>query len=247
MTATDWIVPDWPAPARVRALVTTRQGGASTGSFAAFNLAEHVGDAAATVAANRAALRQILPSEPKWLQQVHGNRCVDAATVVPGEAADACVAHAPGQICAVMTADCLPLLLCAATGSAVGVAHAGWRGLAAGVIESTVAAMACPPANLLAWLGPAIGPRAFEVGDEVRAAFIAADTAAEEAFAPQAGSKWHCDLYRLARQRLSSCGVTKISGGGFCTFSDAERFYSFRRDRQTGRMASLIWLEQAGQ
>jgi YfiH family protein len=244
---TDWIVPDWPAPTRVKAFVTTRQGGASIGSFAAFNLAEHVGDAAAAVAANRTTLRQHLPGEPVWLQQVHGNRCVDAAAAIRGEAADACVAHASGQICAVMTADCLPILLCDTAGTEVGVAHAGWRGLAAGVIESTVAAMACAPTDLLAWLGPAIGPRAFEVGDEVRAAFVAVDAAAAEAFAPQAGGKWLCDLYELARQRLSGCGVTEISGGGLCTFSDAERFYSFRRDRRTGRMATLIWLEPANQ
>jgi YfiH family protein len=239
----DWIVPDWPAPPRVRALVTTRQGGVGNGNFASFNLAEHVGDNPEVVASNRKILRQHLPNDPLWLEQVHGIRCVDAASVQPGEAADACVAHAPKQLCVVMTADCLPVLLCDKTGSAVGIAHAGWRGLAGGVIESTVAAMACPPSRLLAWLGPAIGPQAFEVGDDVRAAFVAVDAAATEAFAPHKGGKWHCDLYRLARQRLNACGVSEIGGGGFCTFSEADRFYSYRRDRQTGRMASLIWLD----
>jgi YfiH family protein len=145
-----------------------------------------------------------------------------------------------------MTADCLPVLLCDTAGSAVGVAHAGWRGLAAGVIESAVAAMACPASRLLAWLGPAIGPRAFEVGDEVRAAFVAVDATAADAFAPQVGGKWHCDLYQLARQRLAACGVSQVSGGSFCTFLESDRFYSFRRDKHTGRMATLIWLEQTG-
>jgi YfiH family protein len=242
----DWIVPDWPAPPPVRALVTTRRGGVSGGNFASFNVAGHVGDDPAVVAANRKILRRHLPGDPLWLEQVHGVRCVDAASARPGEAADACVAHAQRQVCVVMTADCLPVMLCDKAESVVAVAHAGWRGLAAGVIESTVAAMACPPSRLLAWLGPAIGPRAFEVGDEVRAAFVAVDAAAADAFVPQAGGKWHCDLYRLARQRLNACGVGEISGGSFCTFSDAERFYSFRRDRQTGRMASLIWLEEPG-
>jgi YfiH family protein len=242
----DWIVPDWPAPPRVRVLVTTRQGGVSRGNFAAFNLAAHGGDDAAAVATNRKILRQHLPGDPLWLEQVHGIRCVDAASVQRGEAADACVAHAPKQVCVVMTADCLPVLLCDTAGSAVGIAHAGWRGLAGGVIESTVAAMACPPSRLLAWLGPAIGPQVFEVGDDVRGAFVAVDAAAAAAFAPQTSGKWHCDLYRLARQRLKACGVGEIGGGGFCTFSDAGRFYSFRRDRQTGRMASFIWLEEPG-
>jgi YfiH family protein len=246
MTMHDTIIPDWPAPPRVRALVTTRLDGVSGGNFASFNLAEHVGDDPAAVESNRKILRQHLPGDPFWLAQVHGIRCVDAASASPGAAADACVAHAPGQVCVVMTADCLPVLLCDTAGSAVGVAHAGWRGLAAGVIESAVAAMACPASGLLAWLGPAIGPRAFEVGKEVRAAFVAVDAAAADAFTPQAGDKWHCDLYRLARQRLNACGVGEISGGGLCTFSDADRFYSFRRDRQTGRMASLIWLEEPG-
>lgn len=246
MTMEDWITPDWPAPPRVRALVTTRRGGVSGGNLASFNLAEHVGDDPAVVAGNRRILRQHLPGDPLWLAQVHGVHCVDAAQAQPGVAADACVAHAPDQVCVVMTADCLPVLLCDTAGTAVGVAHAGWRGLAAGVIESAVAAMACPPSRLLAWLGPAIGPSAFEVGDEVRAAFIAIDAAAADAFAPQAVGKWHCDLYLLARQRLNACGVGEISGGDFCTFSDAGRFYSFRRDRQTGRMASLIWLEEPG-
>jgi YfiH family protein len=243
MTIADWLVPDWPAPPRVRAMVTTRHGGASRGAFAGFNLAEHVGDDAAAVAANRQRLRRHVPAEPLWLQQVHGVRCVDAAAAQPGETADACVAHAPHQVCVVMTADCLPVLLCDRAGTAVAAAHAGWRGLAAGVIEAAVRALACPPGQLLAWLGPAIGPLAFAVGDEVRAAFLAVDGATAAAFVPCGDGKWLCDLYQLARQRLAACGVTAVSGGGWCTVADAERFYSYRRDRATGRIATLIWLE----
>lgn len=235
--------PDWPAPASVAALVTTRLGGRSEAAYAGFNLAEHVGDDARHVAANRLELRAHLPAEPLWLTQVHGQRCVAAESAAAGCEADACVAHEPGRVCAVLTADCLPVLLCDRAGTAVGAAHAGWRGLAVGVIEASVAAMARPAAEILAWLGPAIGPESFEVGDEVRAAFVAADAAAVAAFAPHGTGKWLCDLYALARQRLAACGVHAVSGGECCTYRDRRQFYSYRRDGQTGRMASIIWIK----
>ena len=238
-----WLRPDWAAPANVRALVTTRQGGASRGGFAGFNLAGHVGDDAAAVALNRAALARELPAPPLWLDQVHGTVCVAAESTGADATADACVAHRPGLVCAVLTADCLPVLLCDRDGGAVGVAHAGWRGLAAGVVESTVDAMRVPPDRLLAWLGPAIGPQAFEVGSEVREAFVARSAAADAAFRSRGEGKWLCDLYLLARQRLAERGVAAVSGGGLCTYSDAARFFSYRRDGRCGRMAALIWLD----
>lgn len=249
-----WIVPDWKAPANVRALATTRAGGASAGAYASLNLGDHVGDDPAAVAQNRAMLREHLPVEPLWLEQVHGIAVVhaDAASGVPK--ADAAVVHEGGAVCAVLTADCLPVLLCDERGTVVGAAHAGWRGLAAGVIEATIAEMRCEPRELMAWLGPAIGPRAFEVGDEVRQAFLAKDPEASNAFVPRLiphasplmEQKWLADIYLLARQRLAALGVLRVHGGGFCTFSDAERFYSYRRDGATGRMATLIWLERGG-
>jgi len=240
----DWIVPDWPAPAGVRAVTTTRRGGVSSGPWATLNLAEHVGDDPAAVAANRDRLRvrQDLPQAPCWLQQVHGVRVIDVADPAAGGGADAAVAHAPGPVCAVLTADCLPVLFCDRAGTTVAAAHAGWRGLVAGVLEQTVAALGRPGSELLAWLGPAIGPAAYTVGDEVRTAFVAHTAAATAAFRPAAGG-WHADLYVLARQRLAGCGVTAVSGGGFCTFHEPERFFSYRRDGVTGRMASLVWLE----
>jgi YfiH family protein len=240
----DWIVPDWPAPPRVGSLVTTRRGGFSTGAFASLNLGEHVGDDPAAVAANRRLVCQRVGARPVWLRQVHGVRVIDAADGVgphPPEA-DAAFARQAGVACAVMTADCLPVLFCDTQGTVVAAAHAGWRGLLAGVLEATVAAMETPGKDLLAWLGPAIGPQTFEVGGEVREAFIDADACAAEAFRPS-GGKWLADLYRLARQRLAKRGVARVSGGGFCTVSEAERFYSHRRDGRAGRMASLIWLK----
>ncbi len=240
---TDFIVAGWLAPQGVRALSTTRRGGVSGAPWAGFNLGEHVGDDPAAVRANRQRLRDALPAEPRWLTQVHGTRCVDAALAVPGEQADASVTRERGVVCAVQTADCLPVLLCDENATVVGVAHAGWRGLAAGVIEATVAAMSEPGERLLAWLGPAIGPRAFEVGSEVRDAFLAHDVRAAEAFVVAEGSKWFCDLYLLARQRLEAQGIRRITGADFCTVSDRERFFSYRRDGVTGRMASLVWLE----
>jgi len=245
---TEWqrqaLIPDWPAPARVRALVSTRQGGCSVAPYASFNTATHVGDEPQAVAANRRLLRASLPAEPAWLDQVHGIAVVDAATVASvAPTADASVAFAPDTVCVIQTADCLPVLLARDDGSAVGAAHAGWRGLCDGVLEATIARLG-EPAHLLAWLGPAIGPSAFEVGDEVRAAFMAHDGNAAKAFtAGERPGKWLADIYLLARQRLGAAGVTRIYGGGLCTVSDAERFYSYRRDRVCGRMASLIWME----
>jgi len=243
----DWLVPDWPAPPAVRAVTTTRHGGVSHGPWASMNPADHVGDAAAAVAANRARLRRalVLPAEPVWLSQVHGVGVVDAASAGDRPAADAAWTAQPGVVCAVLTADCLPVLLADRAGRCVAAAHAGWRGLAAGVLEATVAQLPVPPRELLAWLGPAIGPAAFEVGADVRAAFVEQDAQAAGAFTPGADGRWFADLYRLGRQRLASCGVTAVYGGDWCTFLDSARFYSYRRDGTTGRMATLVWL--AGQ
>jgi YfiH family protein len=245
MTLDDCIVPDWPAPASVRALITTRAGGVSAGPYASMNPADHVGDAPEAVARNRTLLRALLPNEPYWLKQVHGTGVAEAGHGPGMPEADACISRVPNRVCVALTADCLPVFLCDMAGTVVGVAHAGWRGLHAGVIERTVAAMAVPGESLLAYLGPAIGPAAFEVGDEVRAAFMAADPAAAAAFAPGAtGGKWLADIYTLARQRLGRLGVSRAYGGVDCTVSDAGRFFSYRRDGATGRMASLIWLSK---
>ncbi len=244
---------DWPAPARVRACYTQRAGaGVSTGAYARFNLGAHVGDDPAAVAANRRALAEALalPAPPRWLHQVHGSAVVElgAAAADDGEAppptADAAVSRCAGVVCALLTADCLPVLMCDRAGSVVGAAHAGWRGLAAGVLEATVAAMGVAPASLLAWLGPAISAPAFEVGDEVRAAFLAAGGArAAAAFTANARGRWQADLALLARQRLQALGVAAIGGPGPCTAGEADRFFSHRRDGgRTGRMASLVWL-----
>lgn len=240
--ALEVLLPDWPAPARVRSLQTLRGGGCSPVPWASFNLGDHVGDVPANVACNRGLLRAALPAEPLWLKQVHGVAVADAGSPFPALEADAAFSRQPGKVCAVMTADCLPVLFCDRAGSVVAAAHAGWRGLVAGVLEATMAQMAVPPGDLLAWLGPAIGARAFEVGDEVRAAFMACDTAAASAFVPAGAGKWQADLYLLARQRLEVAGVQSISGGDRCTVSEPESFFSYRRDGVTGRMASLIWL-----
>jgi YfiH family protein len=239
--------PDWPAPPHVRAWVTTRGGGVSRAPFTALNLGDHVGDAPAAVAENRGRLAAALalPAVPSWLNQVHGRTAVAAESAVPGCEADAAYSHGAGGVCAVLTADCLPVLFCDRGGTVVAAAHAGWRGLAGGVLEATVAALGVAPADLLAWLGPAIGPDHFEVGDEVRAAFVAADAGAGAAFVPQGPGHWLADLYALARRRLAAAGVGQVFGGGLCTVCDPERFYSYRRDGRTGRMASLIWLEGA--
>jgi len=241
----DWITPDWPAPARVRSLITTRNGGFSRGPHASFNLGLRADDDPAAVEANRSLLRQHLPSDPLWLKQVHGARVVRADAIDESPEADAACTRKPGTVCAVMVADCMPVLMCDARATVIGIAHAGWRGLSSGVIENTVAAMQVPPAEVLAFLGPAIGPDSFEVGADVRDAFLASDPAAETAFTPQNEGKWLADLFKLGRQRLMRQGVTRIYGGGVCTVRDAARFYSYRRDKTTGRMAALIWLADA--
>lgn len=237
------ILPDWPAPARVKGLMTIRAGGVSQAPWAGLNLGDHVGDDPEHVTANRARLRQQLPNEPAWLRQVHSARVVETGRE-PNPEADAAFTRQPVQVCAVLTADCLPVLFCDRAGSVVAAAHAGWRGLAGGVLEATVAAMQVPPGEVLAWMGAAIGPQAFEVGDEVRQAFVAQHAAASGAFVQQpAPGKWLADIYQLARIRLEHAGVQAIYGGGRCTYQEAESFYSYRRDGVTGRMASLIWLE----
>jgi YfiH family protein len=239
----DWIVPEWPAPANVRALITTRSGGVSTGPFASMNLGQRLDDDdQESVRINRATLRDLLPAEPKWLRQVHGVNVVNADKLQQPVEADAAVARNPGSVCSIMIADCLPVLLTDRAGSVVAAAHAGWRGLAAGVLENTVRAMQSASDELLAFLGPAIGPAAFEVGADVRDAFLARSTDAETAFVAHQPGKWRADLFALARQRLHAIGVTQIHGGGVCTYSDPRRFFSHRRDKITGRMAALIWL-----
>ncbi|CAK0751571.1 polyphenol oxidase YfiH [Gammaproteobacteria bacterium] len=241
----DWIEPNWPAPRQVRALTTTRRGGVSRGSYSGLNLATHVGDDPAAVAHNRQLLRTALALhvEPCWLEQAHGihavDACIESITSCP---ADASYAHSPGAICAVLTADCLPVLFCDHAGTCVAAAHAGWRGLLAGVLERTVTMLGVAPGELMAWLGPAIGPQTFEVGEEVKTAFFDADAGAALAFQPSPRGRWFADLYQLARRRLTLLGVGAVHGGDLCTFSDSQRFYSYRREATCGRMASLIWL-----
>ena len=239
----DWIVPDWPAPPNVRAVVTTRGGGASAGPYASLNLGDRVGDEPSAVERNRARLRTFLPAEPLWLHQVHGSEVVDVETALPLLRADGAVARTRAAVCAVLTADCLPVLLASRAGEAVGIAHAGWRGLAAGVIEATVARMIVAPGAIVAWLGPGIGRQVYEVGRDVRDAFVARDPGAAEAFSPTRASKYLADLCALAKRRLAAAGVKAVYGGGFCTYEDSARFFSHRRDRTTGRFASLVWLE----
>ena len=237
------ITPSWPAPPNVHAAVSTRHGGVSLPPYDSLNLGDHVGDDPAAVAENRRRLREALslPAEPRWLSQVHGTCALDAAVAGERCEADAAFASRPAVVCAVLTADCLPLLLCDRAGTRVAAVHAGWRGLLEGVIEQTIAAMGTG-GELLAWLGPAIGPAAFEVGDEVRAAFLVHAPEAHTAFSPSPNGRWLADIYALARQRLQLAGVDAIYGGEHCTYSEAERFYSYRRDGVTGRMASLIWM-----
>lgn len=239
----DWLVPDWPVPERVRALITSRNGGGSTGPYASMNLGLRVGDDPDVVQANRRLLKHFLPAEPRWLDQVHGTTVVDAERLTHPVQADASVTKNRGCVSVVMVADCLPILFADRTGSAVAAAHAGWRGLAGGVIENTLRALGTPPQNLFAYLGPAIGPSAFEVGNDVRDAFIAADPAADLAFRPHKPGKWLADLFVLARQRLARSGVRNVYGGGLCTYSSPARFFSHRRDQVSGRMAALIWIE----
>lgn len=242
----DLFTPDWPAPVRVRAWQTLRTGGCSLAPWSCFNLGDHVGDDPAHVLANRASLSSYLPSEPLWLKQVHGIAAIDAGNSPRSIEADASFTRQIDTVCAVMTADCLPVLFCDRSGTVVAAAHAGWRGLVAGVLEATIKKMGVPAGELLVWLGPAIGPQCFEVGDEVRAAFTADDPGAAEAFRPSLPGKWLADIYALARRRLLGSGVEHIYGGGLCTVSEHERFFSYRRDGITGRMATLIWLAADG-
>ena len=244
MQASGWLRADWPAPVAVRAFCTTRSGGVSTGPWASLNLGEHCGDEPDSVRRNRARLSRSLPAAPLWLRQVHGARVVrhSGRTALPPEA-DAAAAFETGQVCAVLTADCLPVFLCDRAGTRIAVAHAGWRGLAAGVLEATVSELGGAPGELLAWLGPAIGPAAYEVGGDVVAALAAGPGPdLSPAFLPR-GDRWLLDMYLAARLQLAHAGVTSVHGGGLCTFSDPARFFSFRRDGVTGRMASVIWLE----
>jgi YfiH family protein len=237
-----WIEPDWPAPPGVRAASSLRPGGVSGGAYASLNLGGHVGDAPEQVAQNRQKLAEALglPAEPTWLEQVHGNRVV-RADAPDSLTADAAYTRAPGVVCAVMTADCLPVLLCARDGGAVAAVHAGWKGLAGGVIEAAVAAM--DSQALLAWLGPAIGPEAFEVGDEVREHFLRNGAEFAVGFQEAEDGKWLADIYQLARIVLGRLGVAEVYGGGWCTHSNPDDFFSYRRDRVTGRMATLVWRE----
>jgi YfiH family protein len=243
--APDVIRPDWPAPANVRAAATTRAGGVSAGAWSSLNLATHVGDDPAAVAGNRRRLRAALalPSEPRWLEQVHGTTVALAEADEGTPMADAMIATRPGVVCAVLTADCLPVLFCDESGSRIAAAHAGWRGLAAGVLEATVDALAkggASPGGLIAWIGPSISGPAYEVGMEVRAAFSAEEQAV--GFIPNPLGRWQLDLARLARYRLAAAGVVAVHGGALCTASDPERLFSYRRDGACGRSATLIWL-----
>jgi YfiH family protein len=240
----DWIVPDWPAPANVKALITTRAGGISEGAFASLNLGLRTGDDPQAVAANRDRLSSLLPQRPRWLRQVHGASVVEADALEGRPEADAGIARRPGTVCAVLVADCIPVLLADRAGTTVALAHAGWRGLAGGVIENTTRRMAVDPRDLIAYLGPGIGPSAFEVGADVRDAFLGRDAGAAAAFTPHAAGKWLADLFLLARQRLRRAGIGEVHGGTLCTYSDARRFFSYRRSRTTGRMAAVIWLSE---
>lgn len=239
------LVPDWPAPASVRAAISTRRGGVSLTPFDSLNLGDHVGDDPAAVAENRRRLASAagLPATPVWLDQVHGTRLLKCSGSSGNRQADASITDRPGQVCVVLTADCLPLLICNRQGSRVAAVHAGWRGLANGVIESALAGFDDPADQLLVWLGPAIGPNAFEVGPEVRERFVRHDPAADSAFRPGRPGHWLADIYQLACLRLQQAGVGFIGGGEYCTVADGKRFFSYRRDGVTGRMASLIWIE----
>lgn len=243
MLSDTFIFPDWPAPANVKALQTTRHGGGSAAPYDTLNLGLHVGDDPVRVNRNRQLLAPFMPSEPVWLEQVHGTVVADADAAGCRVQADACIARHRGSVCVVMTADCLPVLLCDEAGTVVGAVHAGWKGLAAGVIEVTVKEMGVAPGKLMVWFGPAIGPEAFEVGEDVRDAFMAHDIAAAAAFTPHGGQgKYLADLNLLAQQRLNALGITRIYGGSYCTYHQKDRFFSYRRDGVTGRMGTFIWL-----
>jgi YfiH family protein len=265
-----FLSPSWPdQPAGVRAAFTLRgapgDGGSSYGAYAYFNVAAHVGDYGEVVEANRRLLCSVLglPAEPTWLRQVHGRHVFDVGRAGSGSRADAprrsdaaagadaapeadaAIAHAPGRVCVIQVADCLPVLFAARSRQSVGAAHAGWRGLAAGVLEATMDALGAPAEDLVAWIGPGIGQAHFEVGDEVREVFVSAAPGDAAAFTPNPRGRWQCDLTSLAERRLRRAGVASISIEGACTYAEAERFYSYRRDGQCGRMAALIWLERS--
>ena len=248
-----FLTPDWAAPRSVRAAFTLRRGGVSAPPFDSLNVAAHVGDDSQAVAENRRRLRDglRLPQEPAWMEQVHRTEVLDldlsdlaARAASSSVAADAALTRRAGRVCVVQVADCLPVLFAARDGSAVAAAHAGWRGLAAGVLEATVKSLAVDPGGLLAWIGPGIGPAHFEVGDEVRGAFLAHDNAAAAAFSINTRGRWQCDLPLLARARLAALGIAAVTGGTWCTYADASRFFSFRRDGRCGRMAAVIWLAE---
>lgn len=242
----DWLVPDWPAPTAVRALITTRAGGVSTGPYASLNLGTSVGDDADAVAENHARLRACLPADPVWLKQVHGADIIDANTHPVLPHADASITTQPRTVCAIQVADCVPVLFADAHGRAVAAAHAGWRGLAGGVLANAIAAMharGVSAADILAYIGPGIGPTTFEVGADVYEAFTASDAGADAAFVQHRAGKWLADLHRLVRRALLTAGVTRVYGETLCTVSDPARFFSYRRDRITGRMAALVWRE----
>lgn len=238
----DHLVPDWPAPASVQALSTTRRGGVSSDPYRSLNLGAHTEDSAAAVAENRRLLGESLPAAPTWLTQVHGDAVIELPAAV-GTDADGAIARTSGQVCVVMTADCLPLLLCDRSGSVVAAVHCGWRGLMVDIIARAVDAMASD--DLIAWLGPAIGPGAYQVGADLAERFLATDRAPADAFIEDGPGKVRCDLYRIARAQLGACGVTGVWGGDRCTHAEAGTFYSHRRDGDTGRQASLIWLAES--
>ena len=243
------ITPDWPAPPGVRAAFTLRTGGVSAAPHDTLNLGAAIGDSPEAVAENRRLLREALrlPAEPAWLEQVHGTHViglgggsVEDDSVPTG---DASVAWGPGRVCAIRVADCMPVLFTARDGTVVGAAHAGWRGLAGGVLEATIQRMGVPASQVIAWMGPAIGQANFEVGEDVRSAFTGADPECASAFLPNARGRWQCDLYALARRRLAGIGVSGVYGEGWCTFADPKRFFSYRRNSPCGRMAALIWID----
>jgi YfiH family protein len=244
MSADNCIRPDWSELTHIRALTTIRSGGVSIGAYESLNLGDHVGDDPEAVARNRKLLRESLrlPAEPLWLKQVHGTTVVNAAEAHPGVTADGAWTDKREVVLAVLTADCLPVFLCDKAGTRIALLHAGWRGLAAGIVEDGVRALNVRGAELVAWLGPAIGPEAYEVGDDVRSAFVAHDPGATSAFRQNGSGRWLADMYGLARRRLVALGVTDISGGDHCTFRERDKFFSYRRDGATGRMASLLWL-----
>lgn len=261
----DWIEPDWPAPFTVKALVTTRQGGVSYSGYGSCNLAARVGDDPNNVSLNRARVRSVLPNDPNWLVQIHGTDVANldalgskpewqkvahlemgdrtpAGLQPPVAQADASMTRAPNTVSAVLTADCLPVLFCDVDGTVVASAHAGWRGLSLGVLEATVNAMGVGTDKILAWVGPTISQKHFEVGPEVRDAFISVDPESALGFIEAPGGKFYADLIKLARLRLGSAGVTRVYGGGLCTYADPERFFSYRREKSSGRFGSFIWL-----